>query len=58
MATKTENSSTSNPTVSSQSSGKVHPSNDPEADPNSYILERIKLYETRAVLHTFFFQFT
>jgi hypothetical protein len=31
-------------------SSKVHPSNDPpELDPDSYALEKFKLYETRAV---------
>lgn len=29
------------------SSAKVHPSNDPETDPNSYSLEKFRLYETR-----------
>lgn len=48
MATKPENNSISNPTISSQSSGQVHPSVDPEVDPNSYLLEKFKLYETRA----------
>ncbi|KAJ4701195.1 Phosphoinositide phosphatase family protein [Melia azedarach] len=32
----------------SSSSAKIHPSNDPEIDPNSYSLEKFKLYETRA----------
>ena len=31
------------------SSAKVHPSNDPELDPDSYALEKFRLYETRAV---------
>ncbi|XP_044510493.1 phosphatidylinositol-3-phosphatase SAC1 isoform X7 [Mangifera indica] len=30
------------------SSAKIHPSNYPEIDPNSYSLEKFKLYETRA----------
>ncbi|WVZ03540.1 hypothetical protein V8G54_024346 [Vigna mungo] len=30
------------------SSAKVHPSNDPELDPDSYALEKFRLYETRA----------
>ncbi|KAJ0048209.1 hypothetical protein Pint_14974 [Pistacia integerrima] len=30
------------------SSAKIHPSNDPEIDPNSCSLEKFKLYETRA----------
>lgn len=30
-------------------SAKVHPSNDPDSDSNSYSLEKFKLYETRAV---------
>ncbi|XP_048226599.1 phosphatidylinositol-3-phosphatase SAC1 isoform X1 [Ricinus communis] len=29
------------------SSAKVHPANDPETDPNSYSLEKFRLYETR-----------
>ncbi|KAH9758060.1 phosphatidylinositol-3-phosphatase SAC1 [Citrus sinensis] len=29
-------------------SAKIHPSNEPETDPNSYSLEKFKLYETRA----------
>ncbi|XP_052734267.1 phosphatidylinositol-3-phosphatase SAC1 isoform X2 [Vigna angularis] len=29
-------------------SAKVHPSNDPELDPDSYALEKFRLYETRA----------
>ncbi|KAB1204733.1 Phosphoinositide phosphatase SAC1 [Morella rubra] len=29
------------------SAAKVHPSNDPEVDPNSYSLEKFRLYETR-----------
>lgn len=32
-----------------RSSAKVHPSNDFDADPNSYSLEKFKLYETRQV---------
>ncbi|KNA10151.1 hypothetical protein SOVF_146960 isoform A, partial [Spinacia oleracea] len=48
MATKPENNSIPNPTFSSQSSGHVHPSVDSEVDPNSYLLEKFKLYETRA----------
>ncbi|CAK9178091.1 unnamed protein product [Ilex paraguariensis] len=31
-----------------QSSAKIHPTNDPESDPNSYSLEKFRLYETRA----------
>ncbi|KAF2290939.1 hypothetical protein GH714_016964 [Hevea brasiliensis] len=31
------------------SSAKVHPSNDPEIDPNSYSLEKFRLYETRQI---------
>ncbi|KHM98833.1 Polyphosphoinositide phosphatase [Glycine soja] len=30
------------------STAKVHPSNDPELDPDSYALEKFRLYETRA----------
>ncbi|KAJ0080693.1 hypothetical protein Patl1_10765 [Pistacia atlantica] len=30
------------------SSAKIHPSDDPEIDPNSCSLEKFKLYETRA----------
>ncbi|XP_021767175.1 phosphoinositide phosphatase SAC1-like isoform X1 [Chenopodium quinoa] len=48
MATKPENNSIPNPTLSSQSSGQVHASVDSEVDPNSYLLEKFKLYETRA----------
>ncbi|KAL2893539.1 Phosphoinositide phosphatase SAC1 [Bienertia sinuspersici] len=48
MATKPENNLIPNPTVSSQSSGKAHPSNVSEVDPNSYLLEKFRLYETRA----------
>ncbi|KAK7312052.1 hypothetical protein VNO77_35591 [Canavalia gladiata] len=33
---------------STSASAKVHPSNDPELDPDSYALEKFKLYETRA----------
>ncbi|XP_028793750.1 phosphoinositide phosphatase SAC1-like [Neltuma alba] len=29
-------------------SAKVHPSNEPEFDPNSYAMEKFRLYETRA----------
>lgn len=50
MAAKPENNSIPNPTASSQSNNKVHSSDDSEADPNSYLLEKFKLYETRAVL--------
>lgn len=32
-----------------ESTAKVHPSNDPELDPDSYALEKFRLYETRAV---------
>ncbi|KHN32474.1 Polyphosphoinositide phosphatase [Glycine soja] len=31
-----------------ESTAKVHPSNDPELDPDSYALEKFRLYETRA----------
>ncbi|XP_010682007.2 phosphatidylinositol-3-phosphatase SAC1 isoform X1 [Beta vulgaris subsp. vulgaris] len=48
MAAKPENNSIPNPTASSQSNNKVHSSDDSEADPNSYLLEKFKLYETRA----------
>ncbi|GMI89811.1 suppressor of actin 1 [Hibiscus trionum] len=41
---KLENSKTN----SSLPYAKIHPSMDPEADPNSYSLEKFKLYETRA----------
>jgi len=50
MANKPESNPISNSTFSSQSSSKVHPTDDPEVDPNSYLLEKFKLYETRAVL--------
>jgi hypothetical protein len=37
-------------TTTTSLSSKVHPSNDPpELDPDSYALEKFKLYETRAV---------
>jgi hypothetical protein len=37
-------------TTTTSVSSKVHPSNDPpELDPDSYALEKFKLYETRAV---------
>lgn len=43
-----KNMATSASTTSA--SAKVHPSNDPpELDPDSYALEKFKLYETRAV---------
>ncbi|XP_061364160.1 phosphatidylinositol-3-phosphatase SAC1 isoform X2 [Gastrolobium bilobum] len=35
-------------TSSSSSTAKVHPSIDPEVDPDSYALEKFRLYETRA----------
>uniref|UniRef100_A0A2P2KSW8 Phosphoinositide phosphatase SAC1 n=2 Tax=Rhizophora mucronata TaxID=61149 RepID=A0A2P2KSW8_RHIMU len=35
------------PTTYANSSAKVHPANDPETDPNSYSLEKFRLYETR-----------
>lgn len=37
------------------SSAKVHPSNDPEIDPNSYSLEKFRLYETRQVSQSYYF---
>lgn len=44
--------------TSSSLSSKVHPSNDPpELDPDSYALEKFKLYETRAVKFNFNFNF-
>lgn len=43
-------------TTTTSTSAKVHPSNDPpELDPDSYALEKFKLYETRAVIHRFKF---
>jgi len=40
-------------------SAKVHPSNDPELDPDSYALEKFRLYETRAVIiHSFITQYS
>lgn len=43
---KSENSKSSFSSYASYA--KVHPSNDPDADPNSVSLEKFKLYETRA----------
>lgn len=34
--------------TSTSASAKVHPANDPELDPDSYALEKFRLYETRA----------
>lgn len=48
MANKSESNPIPNSTLSSQSSSKVHPTDDPEVDPNSYLLQKFKLYETRA----------
>ncbi|XP_074269203.1 phosphatidylinositol-3-phosphatase SAC1 [Silene latifolia] len=50
MTIKQEINSNPNPnsTFSSQASGKIHPSDDPQIDINSYLLEKFKLYETRA----------
>lgn len=47
---KSENSKSKSSSLPrySHSSGKIHPSNDAETDPNSYSLEKFKLYETRA----------
>lgn len=42
---KKENSTTS----SYSSFAKIQPSNDADADPDPYALEKFKLYETRAV---------
>ncbi|KAL8172570.1 hypothetical protein V2J09_024374 [Rumex salicifolius] len=35
------------PKLGSLPSAKIHPSNDPETDPSSYVLEKFMLYETR-----------
>lgn len=44
------------PPPTTSTSAKVHPSDDPpELDPDSYALEKFKLYETRAVIHRFKF---
>ena len=44
---KSNNSSKLPPFV--RPSAKIHPANDPEADPYSYSLEKFRLYETKAV---------
>ncbi|KAK9271414.1 hypothetical protein L1049_027004 [Liquidambar formosana] len=47
---KSENSKSNSSSLPSytHSSAKIHPSSDPETDPNSYSLEKFRLYETRA----------
>ncbi|GAV78441.1 Syja_N domain-containing protein [Cephalotus follicularis] len=46
--TISENSISNHPPYFGSSLGKIHPPDDPEFDPNSYSLEKFKLYETRA----------
>ncbi|KAL9245477.1 hypothetical protein vseg_019124 [Gypsophila vaccaria] len=48
MTTKIDSNSNPSSQFSSQSSVKIHPSDDPQVDINSYLLEKFKLYETRA----------
>ncbi|XP_050205895.1 LOW QUALITY PROTEIN: phosphatidylinositol-3-phosphatase SAC1 [Mercurialis annua] len=50
---KSENSKTNNNNLKQfpNSSAKVHPANDSDADPNSYSLEKFRLYETRQRLY-------
>ncbi|GMH00340.1 hypothetical protein Nepgr_002179 [Nepenthes gracilis] len=48
MANKSEHNSISSHGSSPLPSAKIDPSDDPEVDPNSYLLEKFKLYETRA----------
>ncbi|KAG2691275.1 hypothetical protein I3760_08G002000 [Carya illinoinensis] len=44
---KSENSNSSSGIPPYHHSAKVHPSSDPEVDPNPYSLEKFRLYETR-----------
>lgn len=54
---RAKSSSANLPPSFSSNSSKIHPANDPEGppDPNSYSLEKFRLYETRAVSWINFF---